>query len=95
MLAWFKQLIHLRRHSPSLNDGDTGHVHVTFDEEKRWLMMERGQIRVMCNLGNDSVDFDNPAELPIVLASNSGVRVAQSKVALPPNSLAIVSGEKS
>ena len=95
MLAWFKDLIRLRRHSPSLNDGDIGHVHVTFDEEKRWLMMERGRVRVMCNLGAENVDFENPADFPLLLASRSGLQVGQSKVTVPSDTLAIVSGEKS
>ena len=30
MLEWYTQLIHLRRRSPSLNDGDMGHVEVRF-----------------------------------------------------------------
>jgi maltooligosyltrehalose trehalohydrolase len=97
MLAWYKQLIQLRRSSPSLNDGDMGHVRVAFDETLRWLRMERGLVTVLCNLGDEAVELDNPAGLPLLLASRSDVRAdvraGERKIALPPNTLAILSGE--
>jgi maltooligosyltrehalose trehalohydrolase len=93
MLAWYKQLIQLRRCSPSLNDGDMGHVRVAFDETLRWLRMERGLVTVLCNLGDEAVEFDNPAGLPLLLASRADVRAGERKISLPPNTLAILSGE--
>lgn len=93
MLAWYKQLIQLRRSSPSLNDGDMGHVRVAFDEALRWLRMERGLVTVLCNLGDEAVELDNPAGLPLLLASRADVRAGERKISLPPNTLAILSGE--
>jgi maltooligosyltrehalose trehalohydrolase len=94
MLEWFRQLIHLRHHSISLNDGDLSHIKVQFDEKKRWLTMDRGQVRVMFNLGAEAVELENPALLPLLLASREGVHARAAKVLLPPDSLAILSGEK-
>lgn len=91
MLAWFTQLIHLRRTSPSLNDGDMGHVHVTFDEAKRSLMVQRGEVRVLANLGNDAAHFTLPARFEILLASSPEIRAEAAQVTLPPNTLAIAS----
>jgi maltooligosyltrehalose trehalohydrolase len=93
MLAWFTQLIHLRRRTPSLNDGDMGHVKVRFDEVKHWLVMERGLIKVMCNLGGEAMEFENAEQLKLLVASRADVRV-ESHIVLPPDTLAIVSGEK-
>jgi maltooligosyltrehalose trehalohydrolase len=93
MLEWFRQLIHLRRHSPSLNDGDMGHVKVKFDEAKQWLTMARGQVKVLCNLGLEPVEFENPESLPLVLASRDEVQANGEKVLLPPDTLAILSSE--
>jgi maltooligosyltrehalose trehalohydrolase len=93
MLAWFTQLIHLRRRTPSLNDGDMGHVKVSFDETKHWLVMERGLIKVMCNLGSEAMEFENAEQLKLLVASRADVRV-ESYIVLPPETLAIVSGEK-
>ena len=93
MLEWFRKLIHLRRTSSSLNDGDLGHISVAFDEDKRWLTMDRGLVKTLCNLGDASAEFGNPERFPLLLASRDGVRVIEDKVLLPPNSLAILSGE--
>jgi maltooligosyltrehalose trehalohydrolase len=92
-LEWYRKLICLRRGSLSLNDGDPGHVEVLFDEAKRWLVMRRGQVKVMCNLGGEPAEFENAEGFPLVLASRSGVEVVEAKVVLPPCSLAVLSGE--
>jgi maltooligosyltrehalose trehalohydrolase len=93
MLAWVKQLIHLRRSSPSLNDGDPRHVKVTYDEQQRWLVMERGLVKVICHLGDVAVEFENPGQFALVLASSAEIRISAQEVIMPPQSLAIVSGE--
>jgi maltooligosyltrehalose trehalohydrolase len=95
MLEWFRQLIHLRRHSPSLNDGDLSHLKVEFDEEKRWLTMERGQVRILSNLGEEAATFENVVGSSLVLASGNDIEVTgDNVVVLPPNRLAILSTEK-
>jgi maltooligosyltrehalose trehalohydrolase len=94
MMDWYRRLIRLRRSSISLNDGEPDHVSVEFDEEKRWLMMERGQVRVMWNLGGEAVTFENAAGGRLVLASRDGIAVVGEGVVVPGDGLAIVSGEK-
>ncbi|MEO6983138.1 MAG: malto-oligosyltrehalose trehalohydrolase [Edaphobacter sp.] len=94
MLGWYRTLIHLRRSSPALNDGDLGHVKVVFDEAKRWMVMDRGPVKVMFNLGNEAVELDNPGRLPLVLASSRDVAAKMEKVVLPANCLAVLSNEK-
>ena len=94
MLSWFKELIQFRRGSPSLHDGDMSHIRVSFNERGRWLRLERGLVTVMCNMGAEAVDFDNPDQFPLLHVSRSDVRAGESKVTLPPNTLAIVSGDK-
>jgi maltooligosyltrehalose trehalohydrolase len=94
MLRWYRELIQLRRNSTSLNDGDAGHVKVSFDEKDQWLVMDRGIVKVMCNLGDELVKLDNPGALPLLLASRGDVRTEEGKVLLPRDSLAILSAEK-
>jgi maltooligosyltrehalose trehalohydrolase len=94
MLQWYRGLIALRRRSASLNNGEPGQTKVTFDEEKRWLVMERGGVTVVCNLGGERMEFENPKHLPLVMASRADVRAAKSSVMLPPDTLAILSTEK-
>jgi len=93
MLTWYRSLIRLRRTSASLNDGRPRQVKVQFDEGERWLVMERGSVTVMCNLGSGAVEFENTEKLSMVLASRTGVEVRENKVVLPSDSLVILSGE--
>ena len=90
VLDWVTRLIHLRRSTPSLNDGDTGHVRVRFDEEKRWLTVQRGDVLVLCNLGSEAVTLDNKHSLPLAMSSREDVEVRETKVFLPPDTLAIL-----
>jgi maltooligosyltrehalose trehalohydrolase len=50
-------------------------------------------VRVMCNLGDKAVEFEIPAGFSLVLASRRDVAATGEKVVLPPDALAIVSGE--
>jgi maltooligosyltrehalose trehalohydrolase len=93
ILDWVRKLICLRRGSLSLNDGDSGHVRVEFNEDKRWLTMERGLVKVILNLGVERAEFGNPRRFPLILASVGDVEATEEKVVLPPNRLAILSGE--
>jgi maltooligosyltrehalose trehalohydrolase len=94
MLAWFTKLIHIRRGSSSLNDGDRGHMKIVFDAEKKWLVMDRAQVRVITNLGSLEADFEVPAEYRLIAQSNAEIVLNDGRVALPPDSLAILSGEE-
>jgi maltooligosyltrehalose trehalohydrolase len=93
MMDWYRRLIQLRHESASLNDGDMGHVKVQFDEAGRWLRMDRGLVTVMCNLGEDRVEFERPSGAALVLASRGDVVVGESSVVVPPDRVAIFSGE--
>ena len=93
MLEWVRSLIHLRRHSPSLNDGDRGHLKVTYSEEKRWLRMDRHHVSVLFNLGPDTMQFTMGPEHRMVLASDTSATFAHRCVTVPSESLAILSAE--
>ncbi|MGI8774053.1 MAG: malto-oligosyltrehalose trehalohydrolase [Actinomycetota bacterium] len=51
--AWHKKLIELRLGTLDLLDGDLTSVVVTYSEEERWLVLERGGITVTCNLASE------------------------------------------
>ena len=84
MLAWYRDLIHLRRRTPDLNDGEPGHTRVSFDEKAKWLRIDRGSIALICNLGESSYPVSLPEGSVTVLASR-GAGTAE----LPPDSVAI------
>lgn len=93
MLEWYRRLIWLRRHSVALNDGDPGHTIVRFDEERRWLKMDRGPVKVIANLCAAPADFDIDAGMKLVLASRNHIQIAERKLVLPAYSLVVLSGE--
>jgi maltooligosyltrehalose trehalohydrolase len=93
MLKWYRQLIHLRRNSASLNDGDMGHTSVRYDERSRWLAMDRGGMQVVLNLGEEAASFDVPEGFRVALASRDGLGGADGSISLPSNTLAVLSRE--
>lgn len=90
MLEWTRSLIRLRRSSPSLNDGDMGHLSVRYNEEKRWLAMRRADIEVFVNLGSDVATFDLEEGMQLRLASRSDVSLAGLALTVPADTAAIV-----
>ncbi|OKJ17658.1 malto-oligosyltrehalose trehalohydrolase [Streptomyces sp. CB00316] len=59
LLAWYRQLIALRRTLPDLHDPDLAAVKTAFDEDARWLAYRRGDLRIAVNLA------DGPATIPL------------------------------
>ena len=51
MLAWYRELIALRRARPELTDPRLDRVQADYDEAGRWLVVRRGRLRIAANLG--------------------------------------------
>jgi maltooligosyltrehalose trehalohydrolase len=72
VLDLYRRLLALRRAEPELADGDLRAVHVSYDEDARWLVVHRGRFRIAANLadaeqnvpveGGDVVLATGPAE---------------------------------
>jgi maltooligosyltrehalose trehalohydrolase len=92
MLEWYRALIRLRRNTPCLNDGASGKTRATYDEEAKWLRMERGTIGVFCNLGDKGQTFRVPGGAAVLLASFPSARVEADRIALPSDSIAVIAG---
>jgi maltooligosyltrehalose trehalohydrolase len=59
LLDVYRRLIALRRDEPDLADPWLDHLRIDFDERQRWIVMHRGTLAVICNLGAE------PAEVPV------------------------------
>jgi maltooligosyltrehalose trehalohydrolase len=94
MLAWYRELIRLRRRLPELGAGRTDQVQVDADEAEGWLVMRRGAVCVLCNLAREPRRLAlGPGIRPrLLLASDRAtkVEVEGAAVDLPPRSVAIV-----
>jgi hypothetical protein len=58
------------------------------------MMMDRGLVRVLTNLGPQPVQFEVPEGYRLIAQSQPEIGVTEATIFLPPNSLAILSSEE-
>jgi maltooligosyltrehalose trehalohydrolase len=89
LLQWYRRLLLLRRRCPDLTDGSLERVSVSVDEEAAGLVVSRGRVLVAALLGSSRASIDiGPARL--LEASDPGVSLADGRLTLEPDSLAVV-----
>jgi maltooligosyltrehalose trehalohydrolase len=96
MLTWYRQLVRLRVARADLLDGRAGATRVTFDEEQRWLVVERGAATVVAvNLAAQARRVPVPAGARTVLAGfPSGTAVGGvGAVQLPAGGVVVMAAE--
>jgi maltooligosyltrehalose trehalohydrolase len=64
---------------------------VRFDEEAQWLVLERGSLRIACNLGQAPVEVELGSGTQILLASDNSIIQSGANIRLGPDSVAVVS----
>ena len=94
MHAYVRALIHFRRHSSSLNDGDRGHLRLSFSEDARWLRMDRNKVSVLLNLGTEPIAFKVSGNHRLAIASDREAKVVDGQATVPPDSILIASAEE-
>lgn len=90
MLAWYRDLIALRRATPDLRDTDLGNVSVHYDEDGRWLSTTRGAITMAFNLATEGRTIALASPGSILMSNDSDVTLTGTSLHLPPDSVAIV-----
>jgi maltooligosyltrehalose trehalohydrolase len=80
----------LRRNQSELSDGNLNAVEVRFDEEAQWLVLERGRLRIACNLGKAPVDVELGPGGQLLLASDDSIAMSGATIKLGPDSVAVV-----
>jgi maltooligosyltrehalose trehalohydrolase len=90
LLQWHKDLIHLRHNRSELSDGNLNAVEVRFDEEAQWLVLERGRLSIVCNLGTAPVDVEIDSGGQVLLASDDSIALSGASIKLGPDSVAVV-----
>ena len=91
LLQWHKDLIRLRHEWSELSDGNLNAVAVRFDEQAQWLMLERGSLRIACNLGQAAVDMEVGNRAQLLLASDGSIAISDAVIRLGPDSVAVLS----
>jgi maltooligosyltrehalose trehalohydrolase len=91
ILAWYTGLIALRRARPELTDPRLDRVRAGYDEQDRWLVVQRGRLRIAANLG------PAPQRLPldghgsaVLAASSPGATLDGDTVVMPAATFAVI-----
>jgi maltooligosyltrehalose trehalohydrolase len=71
MLELYRTLIRLRRYEPSLSDPWLNAVKVDFDSDRNWVVVHRGELRVVANLAAEQQIVPVPGATEIVLATDA------------------------
>jgi maltooligosyltrehalose trehalohydrolase len=91
LLAWYRELIALRRARPELTDPRLDRVTADFDEEARWVMVRRGPLRIAANLGPEPVRLAlGQPGTGVLAASSPGVTIQQDTVEIPSAAFAVI-----
>jgi malto-oligosyltrehalose trehalohydrolase len=91
ILAWYRELIALRRARPELTDPRLARVQADFDEDAKWLLVRRGRLRIAANLGEVAVvlPLGQPG-VAVLAASSPEVAISKEKVTMPPAAFAVI-----
>ncbi len=89
MFQWYRDLMHLRRKTLSLNLGDFLRMEVFCSEQGRWIYHDRGNIRTMINLGEHATPFPMEMGGELLLSSDAAPDREGEHVLVPPMSVAI------
>lgn len=92
VLAWYRQLLALRRQSATLQDGDREAVEVHHEPVAGWISVSRGPIGVVVNLGNDPVSIEVSDE--IRLAWPPTLTAERGRLVLPPDGVIVTEGSE-
>ena len=91
LLAWYSELIALRRARPELTDPRLEQLRADYDEDARWLVVRRGRLRIAANLGPGTARLPLGAPGTAVLAaSGPGVTIDHDAAAMPAATLAVI-----
>jgi maltooligosyltrehalose trehalohydrolase len=74
ILEWHKKLIRLRRSEHDLSDSKMESVRTCFDEEKRWLVVERGAISIACNF------LDKSQSIPLRAGKHQSLLASETNI---------------
>ena len=89
MLSFYRELLALRRNHHDLTDGRLDRVTVEFDEDQRWIIVRRGALTVIANVGEDD-QVVSAACSEILLASDEACTLTAGGVFLPAQSATVV-----
>jgi maltooligosyltrehalose trehalohydrolase len=71
LLAWYRDLLALRRARPELSDGRRSDLAVRVSDDERWVVVRRGSLAVACNLSDRRLTLPLPGTAAAVLLASA------------------------
>ncbi|MFC4945331.1 malto-oligosyltrehalose trehalohydrolase [Pseudonocardia sp. GCM10023141] len=90
LLRLYRELIALRRAWPELSDPWLDEVDMDIDEGARTVVLHRGSLRLIANLGPEPVTVTLIGHIGRILLASEPVQGEEDAIALPPESFAIL-----
>jgi maltooligosyltrehalose trehalohydrolase len=84
LAALYAELLRARRELPREQQGE-----ITFDEDERWLCVQRGDFELVCNFGEVDFSLRRP-EARLRLGTHPEVKLRRGRLTLPPLSGALL-----
>jgi maltooligosyltrehalose trehalohydrolase len=94
MLQLYKDLARLRRARAELTDPRFARTEVNFDDDARWLLIDRSGLRIAVNLSDDtrSIPLGGPAG-SLLLATQGGAGMDGETLSLPGHTAVVIAPE--
>jgi maltooligosyltrehalose trehalohydrolase len=92
VLAWYRELIALRRQIPALSDPRLDRIQVDVDENRATIVVTRGPVKVIVNLGvaDHHFGFSAGSDARLLAVSDPCVRADDTSIVVPPDAVAVV-----
>ena len=90
LLDVYRRLAALRRELPELTEPDLRRVDVTVDEEARTLILRRGVVVVVVNMGEQARSVPLSGEHTVLFTTPAGASLGAQGLALPPHAGALL-----
>lgn len=91
LLAWYRQLIAIRRSYPELSGGTLAQVQTAVDAEQGWLVLRRGHVALGANFAPAPRNLPIPtAGVQILALSTAGARLLGDQLRLPAHSVIVL-----
>ncbi len=92
ILAWYRALIALRREIPALGSGSFDTVAVRYDDDAKWIIVDRGTAALICNLSGEtqSIPWAWQEGDRIRLSSKDGSDFTDGGVAVPGETAVVI-----
>jgi maltooligosyltrehalose trehalohydrolase len=91
MLQLYRDLAALRRSRPELTDPRFIRNTVEFDDDEKWLLIDRSGVRIAVNMSDDIriIPFTDAAG-SLLLATRGGAEFDDDTLCLPPHTAVVI-----